>query len=67
VRRQDREQPVFNLEVEGLHTYLVGQSGLVVHNVKEQPPELEVQPAHGARRQEGQAFAPRRKGRLSSQ
>jgi hypothetical protein len=37
VVRRSEPQPVFNLEVEGVHTYLVGRSGVVVHNEKEEP------------------------------
>jgi Pretoxin HINT domain len=66
VNRRTQEQPVFNLEVEGLHTYLIGQSGLVVHNIKNLPPDPVTKPVRRSRRQGGQAFAPKGKGRLSA-
>lgn len=31
-------QPVFNLEVQHVHTYLVGDQGLLVHNIKVEEP-----------------------------
>jgi RHS repeat-associated protein len=38
VVRTDRVQRTFNFEVQGFHTYFVGQSGLWVHNECKPPP-----------------------------
>lgn len=61
-RPSARRQPVFNLEVEDLHNFLVGQSGLLVHNVKDEngagndgPPVVKA-----PRRRSQQAYTPRR-------
>ncbi len=62
VQRSPGIQPVFNLEVEGLHNFLVGQSRLLVHNVKDEdgggaegPPEVKA-----PRRRSQQPYTPRR-------
>jgi hypothetical protein len=34
IRREFQQQPVFNLGLWGMHNYLVGQVGLLVHNEK---------------------------------
>jgi len=37
---ENHKQPVYNLTLAGIHNYLVGQIGLIVHNVKEADEEL---------------------------
>jgi len=64
-------RPVFNLEVEGLHNYLVGRSGLVVHNVKDENGDGENGPPDevkkkAPRRRSQRAYAPRRGGRRNA-
>lgn len=41
IGREIQSQPVYNLTVAGIHNYLVGQAGLLVHNVKKTDEESE--------------------------
>jgi Pretoxin HINT domain len=64
VRRKSEPQPVFNLEVQGLHNYLVGRSGLVVHNIKvvTRDPKKQKESSGGrAKSAKRQPFAPKAK------